>query len=264
MKPTSPLSGKRVVLTRHIEGNSRMANALRELGAEILEIPLIEVRPDMDPTVAADIFREFASYEWLIFTSRNGVKHFLEPFLRAFSDIRSLGFVRIAAIGPGTVEALADYYLKPDLVAETATGEGMLDALREAQSLDNLKVLVITGNRNRPDLVKGLWEERAIVDELAVYTTHTCPLEGNDAAARFRQQGGDALVFASSSAVQAFGEQAQHLQLEPTARVPVLCSFGPTTSAHMRKFGIPVKVEAAEPGIDGMVAALLDYFASLN
>jgi uroporphyrinogen-III synthase len=262
MIQSRPLSGRRIVLTRNAEGASRLGERLEALGADIIEIPLIDVRFDIDGEKPVEIFKEFASYEWMIFTSRNGVKHFFNAFLKAFDDIRSLGFIRIAAVGKGTVEALQEYHLRADLVAPNATAGDLAKALEEEETLDNLKVLVITGNRNRDDLVKRLWEDRAIVDSLRVYSTHFCDLEGDAAAARFRKEGADAIVFASASSVEAFGEQARHLKLEKGAQVPALCSFGPTTSERMKKAGIPVAVEAAEPGLDGMVAALVEYFSA--
>jgi uroporphyrinogen-III synthase len=259
---TRPLAGRRIVLTRNIEGSSRLAGRLEALGAEILEVPLIEVHADLDKDAAAEIFKEFASYEWLLFTSRNGVKHFFEAFFKAYDDIRSLGFVRIGAVGKGTVEALADLHLRADLVAAKATAMDLAKALEKEETLDNLKVLVIVGNRNRDDLVKELWEHRAIVDTLRVYSTHFCDLSANPEAARFRKEGADAIIFASASAVEAFGEQAKHLALEKGARVPCLCSFGPTTTERMQKAGIPVAVQAASPGIDGMIEALVAHFSA--
>lgn len=256
-----PLQGRRIVLTRNAEGTTRLGNHLEALGAEIVDIPLIDVRYDIDGEAAADIFKDFATYEWILFTSRNGVKHFFTAFFNAFKDIRSLGFVRIGAVGKGTVEALEELHLKADLVAPKATAKDLAKALGEEQTLDNLKVLVIVGNRNREDLLKELWEERAIVDSLRVYSTHFCELEGNEQAAMFRKEGADAVVFASASAVQAFGEQAKHLALEKDAKIPALCSFGPTTSEMMKKAGIPVAVEAANPGIEGMAEALISFFS---
>ena len=262
MIQTRPLNGRRIVLTRDPEGAARLAGRLEMLGAEVLKMPLLEVRYDVDGKAAEEILREFASYEWLLFTSRNGVKHFFNLFFNVFDDIRSLGFVRIGAVGKGTEEALAEFHLRADLVAPKATADELAKALAEEQTLDNLKILVIVGNRNRDDLTRTLWEERAIVDNLRVYSTHFRDLTDSPEAALFRQEGADAVVFASASAVQAFGEQAQHLSLQKGARVPVLCSFGPSTSEHMKKAGIPVAVEADSPGIDGMVEALVQYFAS--
>lgn len=260
MTQLTPLQGRRIVLTRDREGTARLASRLKGLGAEVLQIPLLEVRSDLDRERAVEVFREFASYEWLVFTSRNGVRCFFEAFFQAFDDIRSLGFVRIAAVGKGTQEALAELHLRADLLAPRATGASLAEALAAEATLDNLKLLVITGNRNREELVESLWEQRAIVDTLRVYTTGFRDLAGDTEAARFRADGADAVIFASPSAVQAFGEQAQHLTLVAGARIPALMSFGPSTSDCMRKAGIPVAAEAADPGLDGMVATVLDYF----
>jgi uroporphyrinogen-III synthase len=261
---THPLRGRRIVLTRNPEGSSRLGERLAALGAEILDIPLIDVRHDVDKEALAEVFKELASYEWLLFTSRNGVKHFFKAFFDVYDDIRSLGFVRIGAVGKGTLEALSDFHLKADLVAPKATAKDFALALSEEETLDNLKVLVVVGNRNREDLVKALWEERAIVDSLQVYSTSFCDLSENANAELFRKEGADAIVFASASAVQAFGEQAQHLALEGSAKVPALCSFGPTTSEKMKLSGIPVAVEAESPGLDGMIEALVGYFSNKN
>ena len=256
-----PLRGRRVVVTRNAEGNSRLKERLEALGAEVLSLPLINIRHEVDREKAEEIFAGFGGYEWLVFTSRNGVEHFFRELLDRFHDIRALGMVRIAALGPGTAEALFPYFLRPDLVPPEANADSLCEALGEEQTVDNLKILLITGNQNREDLEKGLWEARAIVDKLQVYRTETHDLSAAAEAAEFRGKGADALVFASSSAVRAFGEQAAHLQLEKDARVPALCSFGPQTSERMRGSGIPVHVEAANPGIDGMVTALVDWFA---
>ncbi len=255
-----PLQGRRIVLTRPAGSSDRLAGRLKALGAQVLEIPLLEVRADLDEAVAKEVFADFGAYEWLLFTSRNGVQHFFNAFFRTFDDIRSLGFIRIAAVGKGTVEALADLHLRADLVPERATSNDLGRALAAEQNLANLRILVITGNRNREDLVRMLEQEGAMVDTLQVYSTRSCDLAGNPEAARFRKEGAEAVVFASASAVQAFGEQARHLALEPGATVPALCSFGPATSERMRHAGIPIAVECASPGIDGMIEALVAYF----
>jgi uroporphyrinogen-III synthase len=260
MSSSNPLKGRRIVITRNRSAASRLGQRLVDLGAEVLELPLIDVKADLDRDRAADVFKEFASYEWLVFTSRNGVRHFFNRFLEVFKDLRSLGFIRIAVIGQGTAEALAEFYLKPDLIPVDSTAEGLLDALKKEQTIDNLRILVIRGNLNRPELTKGLEQAGAIVDELRVYHTETVDLKGMAEAAEFRSKGADALVFASSSAVKAFGEQAAHLKLEKSARVPALCSFGPITSQTMKASGIPVSVESPKPDADTLAKQLVTYF----
>lgn len=260
MKENQTLQGRRIVLTRPAYDSDRFARPLAALGAEVLSIPLIEVGPSLERERLAEVFREFSSYEWLLLTSRNGVRYFMQTFLKAFQDIRSLGFVRIAVIGKGTEEALATYHLKADLVSPEATAKGLAEALQAEQSLDNVKVLVVTGNRNGPELTQLLWEARAIVDTLEVYATQLRALADDPVAARFREEGADALVFASASAVEGFGEQARHLSLRKGARVPALCSIGPATTARMKAAGIPVAVECDEPGVDALVEALVRFF----
>jgi len=256
-----PLKGKRIAVTRNSESAGELAGRLRELGAEAIELPLIRVELDLDRLAAGDVFRELAHYEWIVFTSANGVRGFFKAFFDAYDDIRSLGFMRIAAIGNATARAIRDLHLKVDLIPEKAVAENLAEALVQDQSLDNLRVLVITGNRNRDVLVKRLEEARAIVDALRVYRTEPNDLADSAEAADFRAKGADALIFASSSAVKSFGEQAAHLTLASGAKVPALCSFGPITSATMREAGIPVAVEASEPSLDAMVEAMVAHFS---
>lgn len=260
MKELHPLRGRRIVITRNRSAVSRLSGRLTELGAEVIALPLIEIHPDCDPVRCADVFQEFGSYEWIVFTSRNGVHHFFTRFLKEFHDLRSIGFIRIAAIGGGTADALGEFHLKPDLIPGESVAEGLVDALKEEQTLDNLRVLLITGNLNRPELSDGLAKAGAIVDELRVYRTVFTSLDDSKEAKAFRERGADALVFASSSAVRAFGEQAKHLQLKKGAKIPALCSFGPVTSATMRKAGIPVAVESTAPDSGTLADCLVEYF----
>ncbi|MFW6354967.1 MAG: uroporphyrinogen-III synthase [Verrucomicrobiota bacterium] len=260
MSDSLPFTGKRIVITRNTESAGRFSARLRELGAEVLELPLIRVRMGADPQRTADIFTEIAQYEWVVFTSANGVRGFFDEFTRAFEDIRSLGLMRIATVGETTAAAVREWHLKVDLTPNEATAEGLGEALKAEQTLDNLRILVVTGNRNRDVLVKMLEEERAIVDMYPVYQTELADLATDPRAADFRTKGADALVFASSSAVESFGRQAHHLKLAQGAQVPALCSFGPQTSATMKKAGIPIAVEAAEPTLDHMVNALRTHF----
>lgn len=258
--PSLPLHGRCIAVTGSPTSGSRLAARLRELGADILDLPLIQIRHAVEKERAFEVFNELAHYEWIIFSSCNGVEHFFKVFLQTYEDIRSLGFMRIAAIGEGTAEAIRAFHLKVDIQPETATAEALGEALRAEQSLDNLRVLLITGNRNREDLQRLLENERAIVDTFPVYATEPTDLADHPGARQFREQGADALIFASASAVQSFGEQAAHLKLGKGATVPALCSFGPQTSARMRQAKIPIAVEATSPGIEPLVEGLLEKF----
>ena len=261
MSTPSSLSGRRVVVTRNLESAGRFSDRLRMLGAEVIELPLIRIELGAEKQRTADIFTEIAHYEWVIFTSANGVRGFFQEFFAAFEDIRSLGFMRIAVIGEATAAAVREWHLKVELIPEVSTGEGLAAALKEEETLDNLRILVVTGNRNRDALVKALEAERAIIDEYPVYRTELAELGDDPRATDFREKGADALVFASSSAVESFGRQADNLNLAKGAKIPALCSFGPKTSETMKKAGIPIAVEADEPNLEAMVTSLERYFA---
>jgi len=255
-----PLAGRRIVITRNQESGGRLASRLQALGADTMELPLIRIIHEVDQVTAGDIFLEIGHYEWLVFTSVNGVRGFFECFFKAFDDIRSLGFIKIAVIGKATAAALSEWYIKPELIAHIASADSLAKSLSADRTIDNERILVVTGNLNRATLVKELEAERAIVDTLQVYKTELVDLSENEVAAEFRAKGADALIFASSSAVESFGQQASHLKLSKGATVPALCSFGPQTSATMKAAGIPLGLEAKEPSMDALVEALVAHF----
>ncbi len=253
----TPLSGLRVVVTRALDQASALSERLGALGAEVIELPAIQVSREISKQALADVMLEFASYDWLVFTSANGVRFFFGEFFRLFDDIRSLGFVRIACVGDATGRQLtSELHLRVECQPQKATAEALAAALVETGSLDNAKVLVVTGNLNRDALVRNLEEARAIVDCLQVYKTEKNELAGTPAAADFRARGADAILFTSSSAVDSFADQAAALAPAPGAKRPLAGSIGPQTSATMRKRGIAVDFEAKEPGIEELVDAL--------
>jgi uroporphyrinogen-III synthase len=257
MNPAQPLAGRRIAITRSREQASALAAQLAILGAEVIELPLIRVSKDIPKDILADVMLELGTYDWVVFTSTNGVRYFFEEFNRLFEDIRSLGLLRIACVGDATAQAVADLHLKVELKPKGATGEALADDLIATGSLDNAKILVITGNLNRDTVVTKLEAARAIVDCLQVYKTEKTDLTAHPAAADFRARGADAILFASSSAVQSFVDQAASLKLAPAATRPLAGSIGPQTSATMKQAGIPVDFTAKTPSRDSLVEALV-------
>jgi len=252
---TASLAGRRIVLTRASHQNSELQAKLSALGAEVLELPLIRVVKAVKNDDLAEVFPELGGYDWIAFTSANGVRYYFEEFFRVFDDIRSLGLIRIACVGEATAKAVTALHLKVECQPATATAEALADELIATGSLDHAKVLVVTGNQNREVLVTKLEAARAIVDTLQVYQTEKNDLTNDPAAADFRLRGGDAILFASSSAAQSFSDQAAVLQLAKGARRPLAGSIGPQTSETMKKVGIPIDFIAKEPGLDALVTA---------
>lgn len=257
MTPTPPLAGRRIAVTRTREQASELASRLAALGAEVIELPVIRIGADLDKDTFADAMAELGSYDWIVFTSGNGVRHFFDAFFRACDDIRALGLMRVAAVGEGTGRALASLHLKVECRPDTATAEALAEGLAATGGLDNAKVLVVTGNLNADLLPKRLEKAGAIVDRLRVYKTEKTDLSADPAAREFRARGADAVLFASSSSVRSYAAQAAALKLLPGARKPLHGSIGPQTSAAVRDCGLSLDFEARSPGIDELIAALV-------
>lgn len=256
-KSISPLSGKRIAITRAREQASELSAKLAGLGAEVIELPLIKVSQEISKQSLADVMLELGGYDWIVFTSPNGVRFFFQEFNRIFDDIRSLGLLRFASVGEATTRAIREYFIKVECQPAIATAEALAGAIIATGSLDSAKVLVITGNLNRDTLVTKLEEARAIVDQLQVYKTEKTDLTDEPAALDFRTKGADAILFVSSSAAQSFVDQAASLALSSSARKPLAGSMGAQTSETMKKAGLPVDFEAKTPGLDALVTALI-------
>ena len=161
-----------------------------------------------------------AIYEWILFTSANGVKTFFELY-KAYGDIRCLSPMRIAAVGAATAREIEQHHLKVDLIPPKANADALATQLIEHEGVESVKMLVVTGNQNRQTLVQRLEEEgRAIVDTLPLYKTSRTDLSKDPVAARFRKEGADAVLFTSSSTVKSFIDQQSALALEAGALDP--------------------------------------------
>ncbi len=252
-----PLFGRRIVVPRAREQAGELRKKFEELGAEVLELPLIEIHPDLDAKVADEVFSELATYEWGVFTSPHGAKYFLEEVLRRCKDVRSLGPMKFACLGAATAREVEKFHLEVAMLPKTSTSTALADDLIAIGSLEHLRILVVTGNRNREELPRRLeLEARAIVDCLPVYRTDFTDLTKNPAAEKFRTFGADAIAFTSASTVESFVQQAKHLVPVAGARRPLSCAIGPLTAAALREHKMPVDVEAPEHSLDGLVQAV--------
>lgn len=251
-----PFAGKRIVITRPREQAAGWRSRLEELGATVLELPLIQVTKHYDKQVLVEVFAEIGQYEWLVFTSANGARFFFEEFHKGFDDIRALGLAQIAVVGEATAEVVRAQHLRVEVQPKKSNAEELARMLMERESLDSAKVLVITGNLNRDTLVDMLNDSRAIVDRLPIYKTEETDLAGDPVAGDFRQHGADAILFASPSAAQSFFDQASAFKLNAKARKPLAGSIGTTTTDAMKQLGLPVDFEADTPSIEALVTAL--------
>ncbi|MEX2044764.1 MAG: uroporphyrinogen-III synthase [Opitutus sp.] len=255
------LAGRRIVVTRPRDQVSELAGKLATLGAEVIELPLIQVSRDINMELLAEVFAELGSYDWIVITSANGVKYFFEEFHRVFDDIRAMGLLRVAVVGEATARAVTAQHIRVECQPKIATADALADELIATGGMDSAKLLVITGSLNRDTLIRKLEDARAIVDRLQVYKTGKTDLAAEPAAENFRKDGADAILFASSSAVQSFVDQAGALELAQGAKRPLAGSIGPQTSETMKSVGMPIDFEAKTPSLDALVEALVQRIA---
>ena len=253
------LSGLRIVITRARDQTSELRMKLEALGAEVLEIPMIQTEPALITQDLTEVFAEIATYEWIVFTSPNGVRYFFDLFFKAFKDVRSFGGMRVACIGEATAKELEPYHIACDLIPPKAVAESLADSLIESGSLDSANVLVITGNRNRDTLVNKLEQEgRAIVDKLQVYTTNLASVADSYAAKRYREQGADYVIFSSSSTAQAWSQLSDQLKVEEGVSAPKFVSIGNVTSKALANNSLPVDLQASASNLDALVDVIIE------
>ncbi len=240
------IAKKRVLLTR--EDNAAVAKILAKNGVEVMELPLIKVSLQSNIEDVKEVFAEMGRYDWITFSSANGVRGFFKNFLEHFDDIRSLGFARIACVGEATARELKKYFLRADIIPEISTGESMANAMAEYETLENLKVLCVIGNLASNELFDVLEKNNAIVDAVEVYKTDIRDLEkDHDVVLDFKKGGADVVVFSSPSAVESFAKNAEILALSSSAVKPKIVSIGVKTSVAVKKFGMKVAAEAVNP-----------------
>ena len=244
-----PLHGQRIVVTRAREQADSLTQTLRQLGAEVIELPAIEIRPAADYSALDRAISQISRYDWLIFTSVNGVRFFLQRLDAGATDLRAIRG-RICAIGPATRDALQQLHLKVDLMAEEYVAEGLLEKLADYQ-LTGSHVLIARAAVARDLLPVELAKRGAHVDVVEAYCT-AAPDNLATAAADAWARRPHWITFTSSSTVKNLVAAAGPL---PTGARTV--SIGPITSATLRSCGLPVDVEASVYTVGGLVDGLL-------
>ena len=247
-----PLFGRRIVVTRSTQQAPALAGKLRELGAEVFEMPATQVaRLDLAP-LREEIAR-LSRYDWLIFTSQNGISIFWEQLLGGGRDARALAGLRIAAVGPATAGALLERGIAVDLIPTRFVAEGLLEMLRARDDVAGKKVLYVTAEGAREVLPVGLREIGADVTVVEAYRS-IVDGEGAERLARAIEAGKiDLATFTSASSVRGYVDAVGE---DLALRVPA-ASIGPQTSDALRETGIEVKAEAEESTLDGLAAAVI-------
>lgn len=252
-----PLFGRRVVVTRTREQASQLSRRLQDLGAEVLEVPTIKIEPPTRREELVDALLELNSYDWLIFTSPNGVATFFEYFFRQFHDMRDLGGAHIAAIGPATAKKLKELHLQVDLMPEEALTSSIAEAFAEFESIENLRICLLRAEVANSELPAALEALGGIVDDIAVYKTVPETDDSTGAAASLLESGADWVTFTSASTVEQFHARFDLPELLKKFPHLKLASIGPETSKALAALGLKPAIEAEQHTIDGLIEALL-------
>jgi len=253
-----PLFGQRIVFTRRAEQAS-FAHRLAELGADVLKVPTIKITPPIQKDAIIDCLLELNSYDWLVFTSANGVTAFFDIFFRRFQDLRDIGGARIAAVGPATAAKLRELHLQVDVQPEEFTAAKVAAAFKKYQDIENVKMCLLRAEVANKELPEALQEEGAIVDDIAIYKTVPETEDHTGASERLLAEGADWVTFTSSSTVEHFHARFDLPKMVKQFPQLKLASIGPETSKTIAALGLKPTLEAKEHTTDGLIAALLKF-----
>ncbi len=260
-----PMFGKKVLVTRARKQASKLSTGLRAIGAEVVECPTIEIMPLPEPRQLEWAARHAGDYDWILFTSVNGVDPFFTALKNIGRDVRALCSVKIAAIGPATAQALSDMGLTCDVTARTFVAEGLLEALGE-HNLAGKKVLIPRAAQARQVLPETLQDRGALVDVVAAYET-MIPMGSREKIAGAMEDGLDVITFTASSTVRNMmrlldDEKRDQLIAASQNDEITIASIGPVTSQTAREYGFKVHLEPDAYTIPDLIAALKAHFSA--
>jgi len=253
-----PLFGKRILVTRAQAQAATLSELLIAEGADVVEMPATRVEA-LDPSDVESAIAGLGGYEWVIFTSQNGVRVFWDALRRKELDARAFANAKVAAVGPATAEALLDRGIAVDVSPERFVAEALLDALRERKDVRGCRVLYAAAEGARDVLPEGLSDMGAQVDRISLYRSVADGAGADDVRATLVNGEVDLVTFTSASAVRAFVSAVG----DDAGKRAKAASIGPVTSEAIRAAGIDIAVESDVATMSGLVEAICDYYAVL-
>jgi uroporphyrinogen III methyltransferase/synthase len=262
-----PLFGKRILITRP-EGQSAVtADMVKRLGAEAIEVPLITLIEPPDPAGVTEAVRRLDHYDLVVFTSENAVSRFIAEIEAQGHDAAKFGWVRIAAIGSGTVAALASKGVHADIVPREFVGEALAQAIlgdpiiQALLPLRSPRVLIPRALKAREVVPERLREAGCAVDIVPVYETRPASTtQCEELISRFEARTIDCVLLTSSSTADGLVDLLGSRAVELLESV-LVASIGPITTITAENRGLTVGVTATENTLAGMLSALESYFA---
>ncbi|MDX9786566.1 MAG: uroporphyrinogen-III C-methyltransferase [Desulfobacterales bacterium] len=254
-----PLFGKTIVVTRAREQASDLVERLSDSGAECLECPTIKIVPLEDNAPLLQAMDHLADYDWLIFTSVNGVKFFFQTLFETGRDARALGNIGTAVIGPATAQCLLNNGLRADIVPSSYRAESVIEAFAK-ENIQGKKILLPRALEARPILPVELTRMGAQVDEVPVYRTLKDLDNAVDLVARLEEGSIDMITFTSSSTAKNFKALLPEDRFSDLLDGVTIAAIGPITADTAASLGMPAQLVADTYTIDGLCNAILSYY----
>ncbi len=260
-----PLFGRRIVVTRSRERARDLSDLLEGLGAQALEVPTFRLQPADDPEALERAVASVQQFQWVVCESANSAHRFLKVLLTGQRDLRALGGVRVAAVGPSTADQFRAVGLVPDAVIPEVGAEATCEALASGGPMADLRVLVIRPDHERPErehdgLAAELRRRGAHVQDVVAYRTEPEAPESAAAQELYRQllEGRvDAVTFLSPTAVQHFVALIGPEQAADLLNTTVVATIGPVTAAAAQALGVTAPVVATTFTVEGLVEVLV-------
>jgi uroporphyrinogen III methyltransferase / synthase len=254
------LRGKRILVTRARSQASSLVQGIEALGGAVVEFPTIEMRPPESYAPLDRAIQQIATYDWLIFTSVNGVEQFLNRFEKLGKKVADLAGIEIGAIGPETANRLAAARIQTSLVPRQYQAEGILEMLTP-ETLRGKRVLIPRAAQARDILPETLRQWGAQVDIVEAYQTVLPQADVSALCSLLREDGIDMITFTSSSTVSNFAALLRDQDLPRLLSGIVIACIGPITKGTVEDLGMRPEVVADEFTIPGLVRAIIDYFS---
>ena len=253
-----PLFGRRIAITRTREQAGALREPLTALGAEVIEIPTIEIRDPASWEPLDSAIRRLEEFDVLLVTSANGARNFLRRLEACGRDVRDLEGLIIGAIGPGTAEEFVKSGVKVDLTPRAYVAEGLLEALGD-RDLHGKAFLIPRAKVARDLVPRVLMEKGGRVEVVEAYETVVPQLPVGELQ-RLLTPPPDVITFTSSSTASNFAKLAGENEVAKLLCGAALASIGPITSQTIRKLGLTVTIEAKQSTIPGLVRAIERHF----
>jgi len=254
-----PLFGKRIIITRARKQASDLVKMLSDLGADCIESPSIKVIAPADYTPMDNSIENLSKFDWIVFTSVNGVEYFFDRLFSNGYDVRKLHTMKTACIGPATAEKLRGFGLKSDIIPKNYRAESVVDAFQN-EAVKDKNILIPRAEQARPVLPVELKKMGAIVDEVVAYRTVEVAENAEVLIDQLRSGTVDAVTFTSSSTVKNFAAVLPEAEITDIMKNVTVACIGPITADTAKELGLKTDICADTYTIPGLTEAILNFY----